>query len=70
MSSRIEDYHTKLLNEHLEEDNSEMSVCCNAPSNYGFCSQCGEHSESNIDHSENMMQERADNQRELEREYE
>ena len=62
LSSRIEDYHTKLLNEHLEEDNSEMSVCCDAPIYDGFCSQCGEHSESNTEHYENMMFERAESQ--------
>ena len=63
-----DEYRNNQLNKHLEDDESELSNCCNADilSN-GLCSRCLEHCITNTDEYENAMCDKADSERERER---
>ena len=63
-------YRNNQLNKHLEEDNSELSNCCNAEilEDSDVCSECMEHCVTVTEDYENAMCDKADSERELERE--
>lgn len=64
-----DDYRNNQLNKHLDGDENN-SACCDSAfiEDTDICSECGEHSESITDAYEKAMCDRADAQRELERE--
>ena len=63
-----DEWRDKQLNEHLEEDNSELSNCCDAEMYGEVCSECSEFCVSNRNEYEDAMCDRADSERELRRE--
>ena len=66
-----DDYRDRQTTRYLEslENESDLSNCCNSDiTEDGLCSCCDEHCVSNHEHYENLRDDQADQQRELERE--
>jgi len=63
-------YRDMQLQKYLEPDTSELSNCCDEEidEHTGLCSRCKEPCITNTEEYENAMEDKADAQRELERE--